>query len=151
MRSPSPRPVLDLDTDRAQTGIDFLVGATVFLVAVGFVFAFLPTMFDPFVQTDTDNALIADRAASQLAEGVLVDEETPAVLNDTKMSTFFSSCTNDSVGDDLGLDTDRIRIELDGVYDCGEEPPFGSSVTISQRVVLNETTGDYHRLTVEVW
>jgi hypothetical protein len=76
--------------DRGQTGIDFLVGMSVFLLAVGFVFAFVPTMFDPFGGPGVNDALIADRSAAQLAENYLVeDPSNPGVLSLACTAAFF--------------------------------------------------------------
>ena len=78
--------------DRAQTGIDFLVAMSVFLIVVGFVFAFVPSMFAPFGGSGVDDALIADRSATQLAESVLVAEPThPGMLSAACTAVFFDT------------------------------------------------------------
>ncbi|WP_331232906.1 DUF7287 family protein [Natronorarus salvus] len=139
---------------RGQTGIDFLVGATVFLIAVGFVFAFVPSMFAPFFTGGTGDTLTADRAATQLAEKELVvDPSSPAVLNESSVDEFFEGCTDEEdegqyVADELGLGTDRVQVEL-GNDSCGDDPPARSSVTVSQRYVSIDE--DHHTLTVRVW
>lgn len=150
-------------TERAQTGIDFLIGMTVFLIAVGFVFSFVPTMFDPFGGSGVDDDLVADRSAAQLAEGVLVEDPTaPNVLDSTATERFFEDCPIES---ELGIDDRNVRIvigsdgqptTLDGStveLVCGDDPPSGASVSVSQRLVSIETGGETenHGLTVEVW
>ncbi len=47
--APSPHPEARLDAgDRGQTVQDFAIGASVFLLTIAFVFAFIPTLFTPF-------------------------------------------------------------------------------------------------------
>ncbi|ADJ15567.1 DUF7287 family protein [Halalkalicoccus jeotgali] len=144
-------------SERAQTGMDFLVGMTVFLIAVGFVFAFVPTMFDPFTGHGVDDDLVADRSAAQLAEDTLVSHPTtPNLLETTETEAFFETCPIES---ELGIDGRNARIAIGSGDDpavvngtaltCGEEPPPGASVSISQRLV--SIGGENHRLTVEVW
>lgn len=148
-------------SERAQTGIDFLIGMTVFLIAVGFVFSFVPTMFDPFTGHGVDNDLVADRSAAQLAEGALVENSTtPNVLNTTETEAFFEDCPIES---ELGIDDRNVRIvigsggqptALNGTpLVCGEEPPSGASVSVSQRLVSIDTGGgtEKHLLSVRVW
>ena len=141
-------------SSRGQTGIDFLVGATVFLIAVGFVFAFVPSMFAPFFTGGTGDTLTADRTATQLAEKDLVeDPASPAVLNQSKVDEFFEGCAEEEdegqyVADELGLGTERIQVELDE-RTCGDDPPARASVTVSQRFVSID--GDHHTLTVRIW
>ena len=141
-------------TDRAQTGIDFLVGASVFLIAVGFVFAFVPSMFAPFGGSGVDDALIADRSATQLVERELVaDPATPNVLDRSKHDEFFASCPSENGGeylrDRLGLETTNLQVELGET--CGEDPPSGSSTTVSQRLVSFGGEEGRETLYVRVW
>ncbi|MDL5360448.1 hypothetical protein [Halalkalicoccus sp. NIPERK01] len=137
-------------TERAQTGIDFLIGMTVFLIAVGFVFSFVPTMFDPFTGHGVDNDLVADRSAAQLAEEVLAeDSTTPNVLNTTETEAFFEDCPIES---ELGIDDRNVRIVIgpsEMELECGDDPPSGTSVSVSQRLVSID--GENHLLSVRVW
>lgn len=144
-------------SDRAQTNIDFLIGMTVFLLAVGFVFGFLPMMFDPFTGHGVDDDLVADRSAAQLTEGLLVeDSTTPNVLSTTETEAFFEDCPIES---ELGIDERNVRIAIgpsddpatvnDTALICGEEPPSSASVSVSQRLVSID--GESHLLAVRVW
>lgn len=163
-----------LERERAQTGIDFLVGMSVFLIAVGFVFAFLPTMFDPFGGPGVNNALIADRSAAYLAEYALVDDPSnPGVLSTACTAAFFDA--NESQASDHGCNFDHEQIEnltvLLGLQEQksvnvtvgepddvpgetvtmerGDDPSSAGSDTVSRRVVLIE--GETHELRVRVW
>jgi hypothetical protein len=103
----------DTAGDRAQTTIDFAIGAGVFLVTVAFVVAFVPTMLQPFDTGSQDHAVTADRIATQLAGGTLGSPSTPAVLDTGCTVAFFNSTVPDpglncrygatSVGERVGL------------------------------------------------
>jgi hypothetical protein len=165
--------------DRAQTGIDFLVAMSVFLIAVGFVFAFVPSMFQPFGGSGVDNALIADRSAAYLAEYALVeDPANPGVLSTVCTAAFFDEDEDLAESNDCNFDTGEIddlnalfgvpdwksvRITIgepdDVTYEEGNEvyeiemqrgdDPSSSSETVSQRVVSID--GEPYELTVRVW
>ena len=141
-------------TDRGQTGLDFLVGMSVFLLAVGFVFLFLPTMFDPFVGSGTSNALVADRSAAHLTENVLVDPEKPGDLNETKAAAFFDACDEEGINELLGVGLQRVNVTLEHagsvVDSCGPAYTERDSVTASQRI-LSDSENDLLRLYVRVW
>lgn len=157
--------------DRAQTGIDFLVAMSVFLIAVGFVFAFVPSMFQPFGGSGVNDALIADRSAAHLAESALVeDPANPGVLSVTCTAAFFDADEASAEGNDCNFDYTRIDDlnALFGVPDWknvlvtigepgtvegvtmqrGDDPSPGSD-TVSQRIVSID--GEPYELTVRVW
>ena len=140
--------------DRGQTGLDFLVGMSVFLLAVGFVFLFLPTMFDPFVGSGTSNALVADRSAAQLAEETLVDPTQPSVLDDAKVDAFFDGCNATTLENTLGTGFARVNVTLEQAgnveYSCGPDRQISDSLTVSNRIVSN-TEGERYSLLVRVW
>lgn len=142
--------------DRGQTAFDFLVGMSVFLVTVGFVFAFVPGMFAP-LETASANMVTVDRAAGSLVEDLLVEDvRRPGVLNATCTEAFFdgtggASCRFEEDANDLngalGVDstaTVNVSFEsggsvatLDGDrLAAGPEPPSTADVVVGQRVVL---------------
>lgn len=163
------------DGDRAQTGIDFLVAMSVFLIAVGFVFAFVPSMFQPFGGSGVDDALIADRSAAHLAESALVeDSANPGVLSTACTAAFFDAdealAENNDCNFDPGEIDDlnalfgvpdwknvRITIGGPGTIDWEGTPielqrgadPSADSDTVSQRVVSID--GEPYELQVRVW
>lgn len=75
-------------SDRGQTTVDFAIGVGLFLITVAFVMATVPGMLEPFAH-DQDDPLVADRTASQLAEGHLGNPRTPGTLNETCTYSFF--------------------------------------------------------------
>lgn len=66
---PAPHPEARLDTDdRGQTVQDFAIGASVFLLTIAFVFAFIPTLFTPF---EDEIAPGLESQASRTAAGIV--------------------------------------------------------------------------------
>ena len=106
-------------TDRAQTTLDFMIGAGVFLLTVAFVLGVIPGMIDPFNESQ-ETTLVADRLATQVSEGMLAEPDQPTILNETCMNAFF----NDSLGSgagcpvsfDAGEDDLSARLGVDGRY-----------------------------------
>ena len=139
--------------ERGQTALDFAIGMAVFLLAVAFVFAFIPTMFDPFFGTGTSNALIADRSAAQLTERELADDPARAgIMSESTVTEFFAYCDTEALAEVLGIDTHNVQVEIgQGLYGspCGGEPSSGDSVTVSRRFV--SVNGTEATLRVRVW
>ena len=102
---PPPRGerTLRLDGERAQTTIDFLIGVTVFLIVVGFVLGIIPGLIDPFSDSQ-ETTLVADRLATQVAEGMLGVPDRPTVLNQTCVNAFFGVTAADGGGCPVGFD-----------------------------------------------
>lgn len=151
-------------TDRGQTTLDFATGAGVFLLAVAFVFAFVPGMFQPF-DGGGDGTLVADRAASTLAADLLADPGEPYVLNETCTHAFFDpgasrpdGCRYVANASDLNHalaigTTRRTNVTIERgeriEYHGGAPVPTRSDVVTAQRAVLVD--GEVHRLHVRVW
>ena len=153
MRRPTRTPAA---AARGQTGFDFIVGMSVFLVTIGFVFAFVPGMFAP-LETASADMVTADRAAGHLTEGLLVEDVArPGILNATCTEAFFDTsggadCRFDVDSSDLtgalGIDdsaTVNVSFEADGSVAtldgdrlaAGPAPPSTADVVVGQRVVL---------------
>lgn len=115
--------------NRGQTTIDFAVGVGLFLITVAFVMATVPGMIEPFAH-DQDDPLVADRVASQLAEGHLGDPDSPGILNQTCTVEFFAAsgttCGFDAakpVNDQLNLGTrTSLNVTLRRTVSGGDEP-----------------------------
>ncbi|MFB6282194.1 MAG: hypothetical protein ABEH78_02525 [Haloferacaceae archaeon] len=107
-------------TDRGQTPLDFAIGAGIFVVAVVFVVAFVPSMTAPFEGGAGERTVAADRAATRLAEGLLGSRSTPATLDADCTVGFFAdedtACGYDagaSLTGQLGLpDYRNVRVEF---------------------------------------
>jgi len=134
---------------RAQTPIDFAVGAGVFLLALTFVIAFVPTLFDPFSAAGTASPVVSDRVAAGVAGDLLAASPTqPGVLSSACTVAFFTEddgladdadCGFDasaSPSDQFGLDDDVQVI----VHGLNETSPAGNQTNIS--VATSEGTFD---------
>ena len=109
---------------RAQSPLDFAIAMGIFLVAVTFVFTFIPSLTAPFVEGNQDRSATADRVASHLAEGALGDPADPFVVNETCATVFFDASTDDSnipsgcgysgnhTDERVGVDGDRLRVNV---------------------------------------
>jgi len=106
--------------DRGQTAQDFAVGIGLFLLAVAFVFAFVPQVVSPYdVGVGSSESAQADRAAT-LIVGNLSVEDRPNELNHTATETYF---------DGTGIDELRTRTGL----------PFSSRINVTLSNVANDS------------
>jgi len=106
--------------DRGQTAQDFAVGIGLFLLAVAFVFAFVPQVVSPYdVGVGASESAQADRAAT-LIVGNLSVEDRPNELNHTAAQSYFS-----------GADAEELRTRT-GL-------PFSSRINVTVRNVANES------------
>ncbi len=150
---------------RAQTSIDFVVAAGVFLVAIAFVLGFVLSMFAPFFGMGATHALIGDRTAAYLAENALVDGGNASpVLAPAAVDDFFDDCHDasdqgDWLEDAVAVDSDRLNVSLEDAEGVPGETTTGNatvcgpvpdgSETVSNRIV--SVNGTQHTLRVVVW
>jgi len=107
------------DRNRGQTAQDFAVGIGLFLLAVAFVFAFVPQVVAPYdVGVGPSESAQADRAAT-LIVGNLSVEERPNEINTSRIDYF----------DGRSVGTLQNRTGL----------PFSSRINVT---VTNVTTDD---------
>jgi hypothetical protein len=104
---------------RAQTTLDFAIGMSVFLLAVVFVFTFVPGVLEPFEAGPQEETTVADRVASQLVQTSMADPADPYVLGLACTNTFFNvtkpgdaECGFDHTADLTAGDrlTDRVGV-----------------------------------------
>nr|WP_198661954.1 hypothetical protein [Halorussus litoreus] len=150
-----------------------MVGASVFLLTVAFVAAFLPGTFEPFTADGTEDALVADRTADLLAEQLLAPPTDPGVVDADCAAAFFDAegdgadglaCEYGTDAADLdaalGLDSRtgvNVTVEENSSVlatggerlAAGPTPPDDRSVIVSRRVVLLD--GEERDLYVRVW
>ncbi|MEF8780968.1 MAG: hypothetical protein V5A46_09850 [Haloferacaceae archaeon] len=155
---------------RAQTTLDFAIGAGVFLVAIAFVVAFVPGMFVPF---DADTGTItANRVADSAASDVLGDPAEPRALDTECTDGFFEQMNGGSSTDACRFDenatgpdevfgvSDRLNVTIehrngtavvrDGqALSAGPDPDDGRTVATVRRTVLLD--GESKQLLVRVW
>ncbi|WP_247731683.1 DUF7287 family protein [Halovivax limisalsi] len=94
-------------SDRGQTVQDFAVGIGLFLLAVAFVFAFVPTIITPFADAGGARTAQADRVASTIVENETVAGEE---INQINLTAFENTY-------DVGEDELAKRLGLRGVGD----------------------------------
>lgn len=130
-------------SDRAQAPIDFAVGASVFLLTLGFVIAFVPTVFDPFAGGATAMPVVSDRVAAGLAGDLLAASPTePGVLSPACTVAYFegddgnatladaAGCPSGTANDtaaEFGINDDVLVL----VHAVGESDPLGNASTVS--------------------
>ncbi len=123
-------------TDRGQTVIDFGIGAGVFIITVGIVFIFVPSMFEPFSTAAGSSPIVADRTADHLTGSLLVaDPANPSVLSAACTAAFFdrngdlatdARCgfdPNDSTADLLGVDRGTVNVTIRALEDSPATGP----------------------------
>ncbi|MFP8955224.1 hypothetical protein ACLI4Y_00735 [Natrialbaceae archaeon A-CW3] len=130
--------------DRGQTTQDFAVGIGVFLLAVAFVFSFVPTLITPFATSTTSETAQADRIADEIVANYSAE---PNQLNLADL--------NDADLDELGLRAvdenriDRVNVTIVDTSDGGETyaHPDGreysdeSAGSATRLVTITETNG----------
>lgn len=90
----------DATDARGQTLHDFAIGMAVFLLVLGYVFAFVPSLFAPFSPDSDSSPVRADRTADLLTRDVLAENASaPGLLNVTCTEDFFNdTIANPSCG-----------------------------------------------------
>lgn len=138
---------------RAQTTLDFVTGIVVFVLAVGAVFALVPSLVGPATGQDVSEAVVVDRAADELARDILAEPGRPYVLDGAAVAAFFDDSPA-TVRDRLAID-DRVHVNVvltnaTDTRSVGPTPPDSTnSVYTARRVVtVGDTNGD---LRVRVW
>ncbi|MFP8952161.1 hypothetical protein ACLI4Z_04180 [Natrialbaceae archaeon A-arb3/5] len=155
--------MISSETDRGQTHFDFLIGFSIFIMAVMFVFLSAPTLLAPFSDGQTENPLLADRIADDLSESTLVDPSSSTELNETAADEFFETSPPE-LQSRLGVDEHtRINVSLTNTssgavltnatgtaYETGHSPlDTAGQMTVTQRLVAVD--GNSYWLYVRVW
>lgn len=168
-------------THRGQTVIDFGIGAGVFIIAVGFVFAFVPSMFEPFSTAAGSSPIVADRTADHLTGSLLVaDPASPSVLSTACTAAFFgedgdlaedAACgfdANEPTTELLGVDARNVNVTVRELEDSPSTGPAVERTVDETNYTLTRGTdgpqsdvstasrvvlieGDQYRLVVKVW
>jgi hypothetical protein len=114
--------------DRGQTAQDFAVGIGLFLLAVAFVFAFVPQVVSPYdVGIGASESSQADRAATMIV-GNLSVEDRPNELDNSSTTSYFSSASVDELRNRTGLPfSSRINVTVRNV-ETGNQPWSGGAV-----------------------
>ncbi|WP_254523233.1 DUF7287 family protein [Natrinema caseinilyticum] len=98
--------------DRGQTTQDFAIGIGIFLLAIAFVFSFLPSVITPFDSgVDGAETAQADRIADLVVHNLSTSTGTANQINETDFTARYS---NPNLSAELGL---RASDSDDVVYD----------------------------------
>ncbi|QSW98093.1 DUF7287 family protein [Haloterrigena alkaliphila] len=156
--------------DRGQTTQDFAVGIGVFILAIAFVFSFLPTMLTPFDSSVTGGQTAqADRIADRVVHNLSESTDRPNEIDGTEFS-------EDYAADDANLSTlvglrsiDQVNIRLEhpngsavndpGNWTAGSEYRNQSAASSARLVTVGDTPPGVSepgcdpacRLVVRVW
>ncbi|MHC3437529.1 DUF7287 family protein [Natrialbaceae archaeon A-gly3] len=159
-----PRTVSVSLGDRGQTTQDFAVGIGLFLLAMAFVFSYVPTLLTPFsAGGGTGDTAQADRIAATILEDYSTDE-----ANQLNGSEFSDLESEDDLVEEFGLRSndagdriDRVNVTLESLD--GEEtyePTIGDnhedadSTASAGRIVTAPDEAECDpacRLVVRVW
>lgn len=138
---------------RAQTTLDFLIGASIFLLTVGLVIGMVPGILDPFALEKSSAPVGANRAATTLATDELATVDSPYVLSEPTVGEFFA-LNESGVRERLGMDADisvNVTLENDSTRLEATGPPLPEdrSITSAWRVVSYD--GEQATLRVRTW
>ncbi|QLC34460.1 hypothetical protein EFA46_009665 [Halarchaeum sp. CBA1220] len=131
-------------SERAQTTIDFAVGASVFLLTVAFAFSFVPGLITPFASGQESAPAVSNRVADDLVQQDLAVEGDPYTLREPLN---FDGPTLDVpplMDANVTLTNESGRIAS-----RGPTPPSDASTSGAWRVVSYQ--GDHADLRVTVW
>ncbi|MFB6117628.1 hypothetical protein [Halosegnis sp.] len=138
-------------SERAQTALDFAIGASVFLVVVAFVLTFVPGIIQPFESSTQQETAAADRLAEQLGSGMLVaDIAEPYVLDRGCVATYFALENSDGdPGNDQDAYTDNDAVVRSTLYDITNSDlydagacPFSTGQSVFERLAVDGSSLD---------
>lgn len=98
--------------DRGQTVLDFVVGMSVFLIAVGFTFAFVPSLLEPFTAGEGAKMVVAERGAAHLTETSFSAGGGPATLSAACTRDFFNGTDPGDVDCNWDHNAEDLHAEL---------------------------------------
>jgi hypothetical protein len=166
--------------DEGQVTIDYLIGITIFIVALFFIFQYTAGLFTPFQSNSDEVTLVADRLATSITENKISsgDINTPNLIDENRTGNYFyllstsSGYTNETKN--LGLRGEYHRYNLNvtlgnssGIIKLattnhgeitgasGSTLPLSGNIGQTKRIVLieNTETGQTETaiLSVRVW
>ena len=152
--------------ENGQITLDYLVGITIFLLALVFVFQYTTGLFTPFESSSDEVTMIADRVATTVVEDRISSGDprtynivSSSLLNDlfTQMNTSYRT-TQDSLGLNGTFFLYDLNISLENgtkvISYAGKNFPEAGNIGQTKRVVLIEdSNGDTHHaiLSFRVW
>lgn len=119
---------------RGQTLHDFAIGMTVFLLVLGYVFAFVPGLFSPFSPETDSTAIRVDRTADFLTGDLLAEGGVAGALNETCTAYFFNGSSPDGC--------DRLGQSVDESY-VRDLAALSSATSVNVTMVRNGSVARY--------
>ena len=143
---------------RGQTTQDFVVGISVFLLTVGFVFAFIPSAIGPgVVATDGAEIATADRVATEIVANASIPGYANRVDNST-LDTVFTTGSMGTLRSEYAISNATLaNVTLEyanGTAISGRDTAAGVHYTDQQAAVVTRllVVDDVrYRLVVRVW
>jgi hypothetical protein len=156
---------------RGQTQQDFAVGVSVFLLAVFFVFSFVPTTIAPTDANTESESYVADRIAGSVLETLSERDEANAVAVDRAAGFFANHSATGSIQANYSVAEPRqvnvtletlqgvtvtvnetsesVGVGVNGtVARAGDDYPGGVGVAASRVVRIDD---DRYRIVARVW
>lgn len=106
--------------DRGQTTQDFAIGIGVFVLAIAFVFSFVPSIITPFSSSvGSGDAAQADRIAATAVDNLSTDPDRPNHLDWDTFDATYNDTSSEDLVDVLGLRAtgegpiDRVSISIE--------------------------------------
>lgn len=136
--------------ENGQITLDYLVGITIFLLALVFVFQYTTGLFTPFESSSDEVTMIADRVATTVVEDRISsgDPQTCNIVSSNLLNNFFTQLNSSysSTQNSLGLNGTfflyDLNISLENgtkVISCaGENLPEAGNIGQTKRIVLVE-------------
>lgn len=147
-------------TDRGQTAQDFAVGIGLFLLAVAFVFIFVPQIVQPYeAGIGSSEHSQADRAATMIVHNTSVEDRS-GVLDHQQTTDYLSTGDVETLRSRTGLPfTARINVTITNVetgdmaWSDGAVYREGRAAATATRIVrtTNSSCQPACRLNVRVW
>ncbi|WP_440953520.1 DUF7287 family protein [Methanococcoides sp. FTZ1] len=154
--------------DEGQVTIDYLMGITIFIVALFFIFQYSAGLFTPFQSNSDEVTLVADRVATSITEKEISagDIRTPNLIDEDKTNDYFDNKLSDNGYyteiENLGMRGEYHRYDLNVTLEnstdirmAGKPLPLSDNIGQTKRIVLIEDsdTGETETaiLSVRVW
>jgi hypothetical protein len=143
---------------RGQTLQDFVTGASLFLLTVAFVFAFVPVVFTPFeAPVETEHSVQSDRVASAVVLNI-TQEGDERLVDTAAREDFFDMSSADlddryplRPGSDLNVTIQRFDASGNVVVESVGDPYGEDAVAATTRVLAGEYCDPTCRVVVRVW
>lgn len=122
---------------RGQSLHDFAIGMVIFLLVLGYVFAFIPSMFEPFTSDSDSSSVRADRTADYLTQRALAVRQPTGEGPKVNEGVLDVDCTEDFFNDTFAVSNPPCPFSSDSLRDF-----LGLSDHTNVYVAMYETVVD---------